>query len=169
MKVILVVCTANVCRSPMVAGLLTQRFEAAGLGDLVMVRSAGVYAEPGKPVWAPIREQMATRGVDLLRHRSQPVSTEMVQAADLIIVMEESQRQSIFYLVPSAVRKAFLLSEFAGEAEPLLDVMGHPAPEVSAACDQAAAWLAGGWSEMVARLGLPNSGLPEVAALDAGR
>lgn len=157
MKEVLVVCTANVCRSPMVAGLLTQRFDAEGLGNLVIVRSAGVYAESGKSIWAPMREQMAGRGMDLQRHRSQPVSSEMVRTADLIIVMEEGHRQSIFYLNPSAVRKAFLLSELAGEAEPLIDVMGGTAQDVSAACDKAEQWLADGWSQILTRLGLPKS------------
>ena len=59
----------------MVAGLLTQRFDAEGLGNLVIVRSAGVYAESGKSIWTPMREQMAARGMDLQRHRSQPVSS----------------------------------------------------------------------------------------------
>jgi protein-tyrosine phosphatase len=138
----------------MVAGLLTQRLDAAGLGNQVIVRSAGTYAESGKPAWAPMRELMAARGVDLQRHRSQPVSSDMVQSADLIIVMEERQRQSIFYLEPRVLHKVFLLSEMAGDADPLWDVMGQPLEEVCEACDQAEAWLAAGWTQLLARLSL---------------
>jgi protein-tyrosine-phosphatase len=154
MKQVLIVCTANICRSPMVAGLLTQCLDAAGLGDQVIVRSAGTYAEPGKPAWPPVGELMAQYGVDLQRHRSQPISSEMVEAADLIIVMEEGQRQSIFYLAPRALPKVFLLSELAGDADPLADVMGQPIQAVHQARDQAKQWLADGWDRLLARLAL---------------
>lgn len=154
MKQVLIVCTANICRSPMVAELLTQRLDTAGLGDQVMVRSAGTFAQAGKPAWEPVRELMAARGVDLQRHRSQPVSYDMVQSVDLIIVMEERHRQSIFYLEPRALHKVFLLSEMAGDADPLWDVMGRPIEEVSQVCDQAESWLAAGWDQLLTRLSL---------------
>lgn len=155
MKHVLIVCTANVCRSPMVAGLLSKQLDAAGFGDQVMVRSAGVYAEPGKPVWRPIGELMVERGIDLSRHRSQPVSSEMALAANLIIVMEEAHRQSIFYLSPRSLHKTFLLGELAGDGEPLADVMGHPLQEVITACDKAEKWLESGRDQIMALLGVP--------------
>lgn len=138
----------------MVAGLLIQRLHAAGLGDQVLVRSAGTYAEPGKPAWGAIGDVMAERGVDLHLHRSQPLSSEMVQVADLIIAMEEGHRQSIFYLVPRALRNVFLLSELSGDTDPYPDIMGHPLPEVRAACDLADQWLAAGWEQLLARLSI---------------
>jgi protein-tyrosine-phosphatase len=154
MKQVLVVCSANICRSPMVAGLLTHRLDTSGFGGEVLVRSAGTYADAGHSAWGPVRELLGARGIDLSRHRSQAVSSEMVSAAELIVVMEECHRQSIFYLAPRALRKVFLLSELAGESEPLPDVMGHPVPEVHAACDRAEQWLIAGWDQIVTRLAL---------------
>ena len=47
---ITVVCTGNICRSPMGEWLLRERFEAAGLGHRVVVDSAGTTAwEEGNP------------------------------------------------------------------------------------------------------------------------
>ena len=47
---ITVVCTGNICRSPMGEFLLRERFEAAGLGDRVVVDSAGTHSwEVGNP------------------------------------------------------------------------------------------------------------------------
>jgi protein-tyrosine phosphatase len=47
---ITVVCTGNICRSPMAEFLLRERFEAAGLGDRVVVDSAGTHSwEVGNP------------------------------------------------------------------------------------------------------------------------
>jgi protein-tyrosine phosphatase len=152
MKQILVVCTANICRSPLIAGILDEHLGANGLNDVVTVRSAGIYAQAGNPVWGPIGELMAERGIDLHRHRSQPITSEMALAADLIIVMEEGQRQSIFYLEPRALRKVVLLSELSGEAEPFSDLMGRPLPELAAACSRAEEWLITGWNQITSRL-----------------
>ncbi len=45
-----VVCTGNICRSPMGEFILRERFEAAGLGDQVVVDSAGTHSwEVGNP------------------------------------------------------------------------------------------------------------------------
>jgi protein-tyrosine phosphatase len=47
---ITVVCTGNICRSPMGEFLLRERFEEAGLGDRVVVDSAGTHSwEVGNP------------------------------------------------------------------------------------------------------------------------
>jgi protein-tyrosine phosphatase len=47
---ITVVCTGNICRSPMGEFVLRERFEAAGLGDRVVVDSAGTHSwEVGNP------------------------------------------------------------------------------------------------------------------------
>ena len=47
---ICVVCTGNICRSPMGEFILRERFEAAGLGDQVAIDSAGTTAwEEGNP------------------------------------------------------------------------------------------------------------------------
>lgn len=47
---ITVVCTGNICRSPMTEFILRERFEQAGLGDRVAVDSAGTTAwEEGNP------------------------------------------------------------------------------------------------------------------------
>ena len=47
---IIVVCSGNICRSPMGEFLLRERFDEAGLGDLVEVDSAGTTSwEVGNP------------------------------------------------------------------------------------------------------------------------
>ena len=45
---ILVVCTGNICRSPMAEGILRALAEAEGL-DRVVVESAGTHAPEGSP------------------------------------------------------------------------------------------------------------------------
>jgi protein-tyrosine phosphatase len=62
---VIVVCTGNICRSPMGELVLRQLFEEAGLGDLVEVDSAGTTAwEEGNPA--------DTRTLEVLRRNGHP-------------------------------------------------------------------------------------------------
>ena len=60
---ICVVCTGNICRSPMAEFVLRERFEEAGLGDHVAVDSAGTTAwEVGNPADPRTLEVLRRRG-----------------------------------------------------------------------------------------------------------
>ena len=113
MKSVLVVCTANICRSPMVAALLEDRLAAAGLADQVRVASAGVFAEAGLPASTTMRLRAAERGLDLSTHRSTLVTEADLAQADLILVMEEAHRKAIFYRAPYLLHKVYRLAELA--------------------------------------------------------
>src|SRR5260370_37261911 len=64
---IVVLCTANVCRSPMAAALLARRLSE--LGVAARVRSAGVL-RGGDPPYPEVISVMARYGVDVAGHRS---------------------------------------------------------------------------------------------------
>src|SRR5260370_35194141 len=64
---IVVLCTANVCRSPMAAALLARRL--SGLGVAARVRSAGMLRSGDPPLPEGI-SAMAWYGVDITGHRS---------------------------------------------------------------------------------------------------
>lgn len=109
-KRVLLVCTGNSCRSVIAKGLLKKM-----LGDRkdVMVLSAGVAALPGfRPTQETI-EVMAKHGVDVSSHLSQRLTNEMVEEADLILVMERGHREEILRRVPHAKKKVYLLREYA--------------------------------------------------------
>jgi protein-tyrosine phosphatase len=124
-KRILVVCTANICRSPMVAGILRARLAAHQLADQVEVHSAGVYALVGEKASAYGVELLAAKGIDISRHRAAGLTELDVQQADLILVMEEKHRQSIFHYSPADSYKVMLLSELANERFDLKDPYGQ--------------------------------------------
>ncbi len=66
---------------------------------------------------------MAKEGVDVSGHLSQRLTAEMVQQADLILVMEYWHKEHILRMVPSAKEKVFLLKEFAGlSGDPSIEV-----------------------------------------------
>lgn len=126
LKTIVVVCTANICRSPMAAGILRSRIAEQGLADEVQVLSAGVWAEEGHSASLHAVAVLGQRGIDLTRHLSQSVTSAMLNQADLVLVMEEAHRRSIFYLAPQHLGKIFLLSEMAGEHDDVADPYGGP-------------------------------------------
>jgi protein-tyrosine phosphatase len=107
---VLIVCQGNVIRSAVAAPLLS-----AALGDrtAVVIRSAGLETVPGWPAHPYIRRRCADLGVDLTAHASAAISKPMVDAADVVLVMEVSQIIAFRRRFPGAHRKTFLLSALA--------------------------------------------------------
>lgn len=126
MKHILIVCTANICRSPMAAALLRRHLEELGLAGEVEVKSAGVFAQAGQAASRPAVAVLAQRNVLLGDHRSLAVSFELLAEADLILVMEEAHRRSLFYIAPQHLAKVFLLAEMSGRHSDIPDPFGGP-------------------------------------------
>lgn len=91
---ILVVCTANVCRSPYVASRLAQ-----ALPDRTIV-SAGTQAVSGDKADSRVIERAQKHGISLLDHRSMRVNTDMLHRSDVILVMEETQAHELSALSP---------------------------------------------------------------------
>src|SRR5690606_1974306 len=99
---ILVVCTGNVCRSPMAEGILRDLLENEGLGDQVEVRSAGTWAVSGSPASENAVRVSADLGVDIEEHRSTPLSHALIHGANLILTMEPGHLEEIVVHVPEA-------------------------------------------------------------------
>lgn len=117
---VLVVCTANVARSP----LAMVRLQAL-LGPDADVRSAGVQAREGMRAAPESVELAAARGLDLTRHRSRPVSDGLVAGADLVLTMSQRQRDLVGPKAPGAATYTFTLRELVRLAEHL-DTTGAP-------------------------------------------
>ncbi|MBI3987756.1 MAG: low molecular weight protein arginine phosphatase [Lentisphaerae bacterium] len=108
-KMLVFVCTGNVCRSPMAECLLKHRL---GPKTRWSIASAGTSAGAGMPASPPAVEALREMGLDLTPHRSRPLTGELVDRATLLVVMTESQKAMILAMNPGAAGKVFLLKEF---------------------------------------------------------
>jgi protein-tyrosine-phosphatase len=68
--------------------------------------------------------------------------------------MEEAHRQSLFYRLPSALPKIFLLSELAGRHDEVADPYGMPAAIYQATLELVTELLKAGWPQLLKRLGI---------------
>ncbi len=120
---ILFVCTANICRSPMAAGMFRNICEKAGRRDIA-VDSAGVDAIPGQGASFEAMELMLRNGVHLTSHASKPLDDDLVASASLIVCMAAHHRDAILAQWPEAVGKTRLLLSFNGHDNDLDDPIG---------------------------------------------
>jgi protein-tyrosine-phosphatase len=110
---LLVVCTANICRSPMAAGLLLHALAAQPepLRSLKVV-SAGVAARPGEPVSENSVIALRKVGIDISKHVSRMLTQEMLDGAMAVICMTESHRAMIQLQAEPAPRHLHLFRDF---------------------------------------------------------
>jgi protein-tyrosine phosphatase len=157
---ILVLCTANICRSPMAAGILRRRLGALGLSGDIEVISAGTYAEPDQPAAGRAVTVMGERGIDLSGHRSQAVGPLLLASADLVLVMEEAHRRWLFNLSPRQLGKVFLLSELVGQHGDIPDPYGSGPADFERSAKLLEQIIDRGMPKLCQLAGLPPSACP---------
>lgn len=108
---ILVVCTGNVCRSPIAGQLLLARLSSAGVA--VVAGSAGTRALVDHPMTPDAVEQLVAHGVTPSPHRGRQLTARQVEQADLILTASRDHRAEVVAVAPSASRRTFTLREFA--------------------------------------------------------
>jgi protein-tyrosine phosphatase len=80
----------------------------------VTIASAGLDTTDGKPAHPFAKSVADLHGLTLERHLTAQITREMVDRADLILVMELAQLRSMLKLCPRVRDKVFVLSEFNG-------------------------------------------------------
>lgn len=115
---LLIVCTGNVCRSPVAEALLRARLPQ------LTIESAGLGALVGQGVEPLARALAEGDGLDVSRHKARQVTQEMIQQADLVLVMSEGQRLAMAKLESAAIGKTLLFGRWlddGGKGEEIPD------------------------------------------------
>ena len=144
MAQVLVVCTGNICRSPMAEGFLKELFRlrandshdteppVTGV-EAIDVSSAGTSGWDGSPATPEAIEAAADREADITDHRARRLHAGHVEDADLVIGMTTEHRDTAIQLVPTAAARTFTLKELVQLMEAL------PAPRAASTDGEAAA------------------------------
>jgi protein-tyrosine phosphatase len=133
---ILAVCTANICRSPLMERLLRQALSAPSpAGTTFEVDSAGVRGWMDAPIDRDAAQQLTRLQGDTHDFRSRELTEGMVERADLVLTATTQHRADVLRLVPRGLRRSFTLLEFAQlVGQPgLRPAYGDPAKLVAAA------------------------------------
>ncbi len=139
---ILVVCSGNICRSPIGEALLRR-----ALGGRIEVTSAGVTALVGEPADPLAREVMADRGHDIESHRARQVTGELILRYDLVLTMDSFHDDWLHSRYPQLRGRVFRLRHWC-EDKTVEDPYRLP----KAAFEAAYADIAEGVAHWVSRL-----------------
>lgn len=88
------------------------------------IRSAGLAALVGRSADQTAQHLMLEQGVDISAHRARQLDAALLRWADLVLVMETVQRQSIESMAPMARGKVYRLGEWSNLEIP--DPYGQP-------------------------------------------
>lgn len=119
MASILVLCTGNVCRSPLAEGFLREALGARSATSSIDVTSAGTMGWDGSGADPSSVDAGAERGIDITGHVARGCSTSDVRDADLIVGMAPEHVEEVLRDVPDAEHKAFTLKGFVRLLEAL--------------------------------------------------
>jgi protein-tyrosine-phosphatase len=122
---ILIVCTANICRSPVAAALLEDRLKERGLKDWT-VRSAGTWALAPREASRYSVAVMKRVGLDITAHRSRMVDESHLEQADLVLTMEDGHAEALRAEFPRHAHKVFMITEMVGQTYSIPDPYGGP-------------------------------------------
>ncbi len=120
---VLFVCTGNTCRSPMAETIARHILSQRGEGALTTVQSAGTAGGGGAPMSAEAVQALRSAGIETKPHDSRPLTSRLVNAADVIFVMTPEHLEAVLAIDPSAAGRAHLLDPTGAG---ILDPIGAP-------------------------------------------
>jgi len=114
---VLVVCTGNICRSPMGELLLrdglARRVDVAH-SDAFVVTSAGTYpGHAGEPMQPGAARALSELGIDPDGFTATTLTEQAVADADLVVTAERAHRAEVVRMHPAATLRAFTIRELA--------------------------------------------------------
>jgi ribose 5-phosphate isomerase B len=152
--VILLVCAANRCRSPLAEALLNRLLSQSPAVGKVRVESAGLHALPDLPAtpWAQAAAQEV--GLDLRQHRSRSIDQLALDSYALVLTMEEVQAEALVATHPARAQQILQLSALVKMRVDIEDPTGRGLREHRALCQVLERYLQAGLPQLLQRLSM---------------
>ncbi len=115
------ICTKNQSRSVLAEVFFNRLLKERGFDDGWQVESAGSWVDESAPATAEAIAEAEKRGFSLEGHISRDISEISLDDIDLMLVMEEGQKEAILLEYPQLAGKVQLLSELSGPAYTIPD------------------------------------------------
>jgi low molecular weight protein-tyrosine phosphatase len=117
---ILLVCTANICRSPMAEGVLRVELERRGLLGKMKVDSAGTHAtQPGRAPDKRAQLVCQQHGIDIGKGRARQINQRDFGRFDHILAMDSNNYEWLLQACPESHRHkiALVCAWFEGNSD----------------------------------------------------
>ena len=111
MSGILLVCTGNICRSPMAEGFLRAALQERLGPNAPLVTSAGTAGWEGSPAMEESVVSAGELGVDITEHVARQLEDDMLEDADVVVCMAAEHREAIVWSRPEFLSRVFTLKE----------------------------------------------------------
>jgi protein-tyrosine phosphatase len=110
------VCTGNICRSPLADAIMAAKVQRAGLGDAVQVTSSGTHAHSGWRADPRSCKVGEARGYNLDSQVARDLTGADFEECTLLLALDDSHRRYMLRAArtPAQKEKVRLLMEFAG-------------------------------------------------------
>jgi protein-tyrosine phosphatase len=139
MAAVLVVCTGNVCRSPVAEGLVRATLRGRFGASAPTVASAGIAGWEGSRADPNSIAAAAEAGVDISSHRGRRLRARDAEDAALVIAMAREHVEAVVELAPSASERTFTLKELVRLLEAAPSPGRHDGGPVELLADRVAA------------------------------
>lgn len=169
MASILVVCTGNVCRSPLAEGFLRHALAERLRGEVPEVSSAGTVGWDGSGAMPESVRAGAERGLDVSSHVARRLTAEDLERTDLMVGMAREHREAAAELHRGAASRSFTLKELVRLLDELPADLDPASPDIVGRVGAAAELRRNGFSgnewdeDVVDPLGMPLSSYRAVA------
>lgn len=114
-KEILIICTGNICRSPMAEVLFKERLSSEA--EHPHISSAGTGALVGRGATAEVTSLMQERGIDVTHHRARQVDADILRNTDLVLAAETEHVRWVTARFPLMRGRVHLLGRWQGNID----------------------------------------------------
>jgi protein-tyrosine-phosphatase len=148
MPVLLFVCTANLYRSPIAEAIFADLLAKLSPSEEWRVESAGIIAPDGLPIAPHALSALQERGIDASSHRTRLLTRDMLEGADLVLVMEMQHKEGLRLQHPDLAQRIVLLSEMVGLSYNLSDPDHDSLSSIQATTREIESLLKRGWARI---------------------